>query len=291
MSTVGCGLALALGFDHDSSMNFPPFWAKGSSDGFSCWRWSTVSLQEAQAVAQEAARKLAGRFAGRNKPLDRYAYGDRPLRELVLREFRSNSGDLAAVITRNSYGCLVLNTARAMFVDVDLPEPDSAGGGFLKKLFGKSQPAPANNAQDLALAKAEVWVQQHPEWGWRVYRTRAGLRLLATHALFNPESAPSETAFDALGADPLYRRLCKNQKCFRARLTPKPWRCGVWQHAPRWPWPDAKAESRFQKWEKKYLAACGEFATLGNRQVHADVQSLVNVHDEATRAETKLKLA
>jgi len=33
---------------------------------------------------------------------------------------------VAAAITRNSYGCLVLNTARVMFVDVDLPELDRA---------------------------------------------------------------------------------------------------------------------------------------------------------------------
>jgi len=39
--------------------------------------------------------------------------------------------------------------------------------------------------------------------------------------------APADQVFDTLGADPPYRRLCRTQKCFLARLTPKPWRCGV----------------------------------------------------------------
>ena len=81
--------------------------------------------------------------------------------------------------------------------------------------------------QDSAIAKVENWTRNNPDWGWRIYRTRAGLRLLATHALFDPEAAASDGVFDALGADPLYRQLCKTQKCYRARLTPKPWRCGI----------------------------------------------------------------
>ncbi len=77
----------------------------------------------------------------------------------------------------------------------------------------------------MRIAKAELWTRNHSDWGWRIYRTRAGLRLLATHALFDPETAAADGVFDALGADPLYRQLCKTQKCFRARLTPKYWRC------------------------------------------------------------------
>jgi hypothetical protein len=47
-------------------------------------------------------------------------YPNRPGRELVLEEIKNAAGELLAVVTRNSYGCRVLNTARVMFVDVDL---------------------------------------------------------------------------------------------------------------------------------------------------------------------------
>jgi hypothetical protein len=29
-----------------------------------------------------------------------------------------------------------------------------------------------------AMAKVEAWSRSHRDWGWRIYRTRAGLRLL-----------------------------------------------------------------------------------------------------------------
>ncbi len=279
-----------------AAMNFPPFWAKASHAGFSCWRWSHQSLSEAQNLAEEAARKLAAQFSSGARQRHRYAYADRPLREPVLREFPDASGAAAAVITRNSYGCLVLNTARVMFVDVDLPEPKRAGGGLLKKLFGKPAAAPTDPVAE-SLAKAEAWTQRHPGWGWRVYRTRAGLRLLATHDRFEADAPMTHAAFEALAADPLYRQLCKTQKCFRARLTPKPWRCGVANPPARWPWRDAAAEAEFKTWEEEYLAACADFATcellatLGDAQVHPDVQLVLSAHDQATRAEAKIELA
>jgi hypothetical protein len=193
----------------------------------------------------------------------------------------------------------VLNTAQILFVDVDAPEPKSAGlGGLFSGLFGKKRTAPAENPLQVELlAKAEKMVQQSPEWGWRIYRTRAGFRLLATHRLFDPSDGKMEAVFDELGADPLYRKLCKTQKSYRARLTPKPWRCSVFRKPPRWPWLDAKAEQRFKKWEAGYLAACEEWATceliaaVGNPQVDAAIQPIVAIHDETTRAESKLPLA
>ncbi len=54
------------------------------------------------------------------EPPRAYAYGDRPLREEIVRSV-AGDGERAAVVTRNSFGCLVLNTAGVLFVDVDLP--------------------------------------------------------------------------------------------------------------------------------------------------------------------------
>jgi len=278
-------------------MNFPKFWAKGTHQGFTCWRWSDSNLAEAAARAQEAARRIAERFAAGDKLRRGYGYPDRPLREPVLREIKSPGGELAAVITRNSYGALILNTARVMFVDVDLPEPKFPVGGWLKKLFGKPEPSAARVTEDSVLAQAEAWRQSHPGWGWRVYRTKAGLRLLATHAPFEPGDASTEQVFDALGADPLYRRLCRTQKCFRARLTPKPWRCGFAKPPCRWPWPDAKAEARFKDWETRYQKTCRDYATCaltaapGGQQIDPTVQLILKVHDETTLADSKLDLA
>jgi hypothetical protein len=255
-------------------------------------------MEEAQALANEAAKQLAALVKGGNFPPHHQGYyPGRPFREQVLREVKNDSGQVIAVITRNSYGCAVLNTSRVMFVDVDLPEPKPSGG-FLKRLFGKPEVAPASDSlQNAVVAKAENWMRNNDGWGWRIYRTRAGLRLLATHALFEPEAAASNGVFQAMGADPLYTQLCKSQKCFRARLTPKPWRCGIWQKPERWPWLTPKTEAKFQKWEKEYESSSSEWATcrlisaIGNRDVHPDVQLIVGLHDDATRTASKLNLA
>lgn len=122
-------------------MNFPKFWALGNFQGYSCWRWSFQSLADAQASANEAARKLAGRFRAGDYPPKHGYYPDRPFREEVLQEINDAKG-LAAVITRNSYGCKVLNTERVMFVDIDLPEPQKPKRGLFQMLFGKPTPPP-----------------------------------------------------------------------------------------------------------------------------------------------------
>jgi hypothetical protein len=219
------------------------------------------------------------------------------LREPVLREIRLPGGEVVAVITRNSYGALILNTARVMFVDVDLPKPKSSMSGWLKNLFGKPEQPAAPVTQETVLAQAESWSHNHPGWGWRVYRTKAGLRLLATHALFDPQGAPTEQVFDAMGADPLYRRLCHTQQCFRARLTPKPWRCGFENPPCRWPWPNAKSEIRYQDWETRYEKACRNYATCqlaatpGSQEIDPTVQLILQIHDETTLADSNLDLA
>ena len=278
-------------------MNFPPFWARGKCGDFISWRWSFQSAAEAQAQADQAARQLAERFKRGDMPPQHHGYyPNRPCREPVLEEIKNAAGELLAVVTRNSYGCRVLNTARVMFVDVDLPEPKPSGG-FWQRLFGKPEPPAPVAQQDETIRKAEAWVRDHSGWGWRVYRTRAGLRLLATHDLFEPETAATEAVFAALGADPLYCQLCKAQKCFRARLTPKPWRCGLRAKPERWPWLDASAEARFQKWEGRYQSASSNWTTcecirvLGDSSVHPDVQLVLDVHDGATRVESRLALA
>lgn len=277
-------------------MKFPQFWARGSSGDFLCWRWSSQSLAEAQSLASQAAQQLADRFrAGDFPPKHGGYYPNRPFREQVLQEIKNDAGEVSAVVTRNSYGCQVLNTAHVMFVDIDLPKPKTPG--LFKRLFGKPDPTPPIDPQSAALTGIENWTRNNPEWGWRIYRTRAGLRLLATQGLVTADSDVADSVFEALGSDPLYRKLCKTQKCFRARLTPKPWRCGIYSKPQRWPWLETKEEKRFHKWEAQYQANAAKWATcellrqIGNSYIHQEVQTIITLHDEATRVGSKLQVA
>ncbi|HEY2574633.1 MAG TPA: hypothetical protein VGH65_11205 [Verrucomicrobiaceae bacterium] len=282
-------------------MHFPRFWAKGQTGNLSCWRWSDESLVDAQCQASDAADKLAERFQSGERLKNRYGYASAALREPVLREIKDESGAVSAAVTRNAYGCFVLNCARVMFVDVDLPEPAARPGllDFLGKLFGKPAPAKkTGGASEAEIAdKSEAWIRGHPGWGWRTYRTRAGWRLLATHDVIAPDDGATAEVFDALGADPLYRRLCSVQKSFRARLSPKAWRCKLEAPGARWPWENPEKEAQFKKWDEAYQRVAADFATCeflsacGGEKVHPEVAQIVQLHDEATRAHSKLPLA
>jgi hypothetical protein len=120
---------------------------------------------------------------------------------------------------------------------------------------------------------------------------------LATQDLVEADSDIADGVFEALGADPLYRKLCKTHKCFRARLTPKPWPCGINTKPQRWPWLNAKEEKRFQKWETEYQSSSSNWATcellrqIGNSDVHPEVQAILKLHDDTTRVGSKLQLA
>ena len=105
-------------------MNFPRFWQVARTGSVWTWGWSDLSDDDALALARQRQQRVFAWIDGRSpvRELARYGDPDRPMREQVLREFRGPDGQLAAVQTRNSYGCFVLNTAGLVFVDVDTPE-------------------------------------------------------------------------------------------------------------------------------------------------------------------------
>ena len=266
------------------------------------WGWSDVSDAEAMALATQAAQELADRVARTGAWPDRYFYGTegQPMREEIVTEHCAADGRPLIVITRNSYGALVLNTAEAMFIDIDCAEqkPVAArGGGFWSGLFGKkTAPVPATPPEPPELQRLRGWAQSHPDWSLRVYKTKAGLRVLVTHALIAPESEAAQSAMRDLKADPLYVRLCRAQKCFRARLTPKPWRIDIHHRPPRYPYSDQDA-GRSARWKDEYdrkseaFATCSLLAELGPRSIHPSLAAAVELHDTATKISSDLPLA
>ncbi|MCU0241596.1 MAG: hypothetical protein MUF51_04150 [Vicinamibacteria bacterium] len=290
-------------------MYFPKYWAQAQQDSLISWRWSDRSLDEARAIARDSVDRLAQIYSsGGFRCMERYGYGSRPLREPVLREIRAEDGAIAGVITRNAYGSLVLNTARVMILDIDLDAPVPPREHFvsilpvwLMLIFGQRKPgAPSHSGQaafDAALGRVERWSRQNPDWGLRLYRTCAGLRLIVTHATFDPVAAANHAICDTLAVDPLYRRLCREQKSFRARLTPKHWRVRLGRPDQRWPFEGEKAEKRFSRWEVAYRKACAGHAvcrlidSFGSREVIPDARVLIDLHDESTATRSDLPLA
>lgn len=267
-----------------------------------CWRGSNTSLEDARQQAHSAIGSIAMRFQ-QGGELSRYPYGVRALREEVIQAVKDPSGQEAGLITRNGYGALVLNAAQVMFADIDFPEKPFSLAGGLRRLFDKT---PAPDPQAEALQRVSEWARRNPGVGLRVYRTAAGLRCLFTHALYDPTAASTLEILRSLGSDPLYTRLCRDQECFRARLTPKPWRIGVRSLRgaavgpgipPRYPRQTPNQEQLFARWLSQYestaphYTVCRLLAQLGDPQPHPQAAAIVAAHDRLACTDSNLKLA
>ena len=297
--------------------------------------WSDASMADAQAMADTRAadamsRQLAGESVLRREP--KLAYNGAqgvPIREEIL-ERHGN-----AVITRNLYGARCLNVPDVLFADIDFEEGRSAvvnaagtglaiaagiaglywynwkvaiaavviaslvGGLLARWLLGGKQRAEARGEQR-ARERIARHVQSHPDWILRLYRTPAGLRLLALHRLFDPGEAAVGEFFAAIGVDKIYARMCFNQHCFRARLTAKPWRIGILQHLKPRPgvWPIAPVHlDRRRRWVAEYehraagYAACRFVETIGRGSVDRDADRIRELHDALSGATSSAPLA
>jgi len=288
-------------------MKIPAYWSKATAEdtdrdgrkaSFSCWRSSDRSREEAYQSALAAARNVLRSFLSGNR-LGRYAYGETPLREEIVERFTDSQGELVAAVTRNAYGSLVLNTGRIMFIDLDFP-PASFGESiqyFFARMFDKSAVSPEARRESEVRQRLEQPLGDNYQWSLRLYRTCAGMRALVTHDLFDPAAEGTLAVLRSVGSDPLYVRLCKAQNCFRARLTPKPWRCGHTTNPVRWPTEDRAQQVRFEQWQSQYAAKQSQYATcrllgtLGNDGVHPEATRIIEVHDKTTRCEERLELA
>ncbi len=288
-------------------MKIPKFWARATAESttprggpvrFSCWRSSDTSEAVAHQSALAAARRILDAFL-RGKRLDRYEYGCVPLREEVLNRLEDRDGRLVAVVTRNGYGSLVLNAERVMFIDVDFPETSvgEAAKSMFKGLFGRKQKSPEEEKEEKARAGIDRFMEENPGWGMRLYRTFNGFRAIVTHDIMDPQNTATIDVLKQIGSDPLYIRLCKAQECFRARLTPKPWRCGCMPSTMRHPIVDPKLLRWHASWKEDYETRAAEFATcrfvasLGNSQIHPEVEQVLELHDFATKCNEATALA
>jgi hypothetical protein len=183
-------------------------------------------------------------------------------------------GDTAtARITVNGYGALVLNAASALFVDIDTTDE------------GEDPPASEPPGQ---IADA---LSRHPELLFRSYRTRGGWRLLCANEVFDPTSTEAESLLVDLGADPKYVVLCRAQRSFRARLTPKPWRA---RYRPR---EIAPGEGVRRADVQRYIDHTWRYATarhvggVGHTDTAPEIWPIVEYHDRWTQATSAKPLA
>lgn len=288
-------------------MQIPTHWAKGSYKGrdregneltFRAWGWSGDSLEAARQHGDARAKQASERLRSGQRA-DSYDYLDCPLREQIVRPVCCGDQQVA-VITRNRYGALVLNAAAVCFVDVDFPPPRARGLlDAVTLLFSAARRhARAEAGQQETIQAVRRWSGANPHHSFRLYRTAAGLRLLFTDGLYDPVSPTVRDLLAGLGSDPLYRRLTTKQQCFRARLTPKPWRCGCEKPPHQFPLETLAAEAAYRLWQQQYeekakpFATCRLLESLGPSHAWADaIAIVVAAHDDLACSAAERPLA
>lgn len=278
-------------------MKFAKFWEKVEvsvdADYFgrsalSIWGASNESPEDARNGAQLRASKFKNLLSKKTINLADYEYGTGYIREEIVEEVVSSHGRNIAVLTRNGYGALVINSESVFFGDIDVPE-----AGFIARLlekFGK-----AKQDKTYFVAKVEAFQKNNPKYTMMVYETFAGLRVVITNELFDSKSSQTDEIFTALDTDPLYMLLCKNQGCFRARLSPKPWRMGLKRPKTKFPRQLKQDQDDFKQWLVSYERAAKAFGTVkrietfGSARTHEDVARVLSMHDRyATSQNVKL---
>ncbi|MCP3982745.1 MAG: hypothetical protein GY723_00055 [bacterium] len=266
-------------------MKFYRYWARSTATvetperrfEIACFGGSETSLESARREAEAIAARAATAIRS-GKPRGDYPYSRRPVREEFLEEI-SDGGRPQAVTTRNAYGATVLNSAGALFADIDYPE--RSFWSRLRGWFG----GPKTGQDEPILARIDAYTQQHPRVGLRLYRTANGFRCLATHRVYEPGSRDATELLEALGSDPLYVRLCAAQQCFRARLTPKFWRCRAPRPPSRYPWASAEEERAYRAWQSDYedrirgYSTCAWVGSFGSPRIDREVQRILDLHD------------
>ncbi|MBC9955479.1 hypothetical protein [Yimella sp. cx-51] len=303
-------------------MEFPRYWFLATRQlprditpaRVAAWGWSNSSPFEAEAVANQRvdgvqSRALAGTL---QRSGQKWYYPRTPLRECVIELISDTSGQ-AALLTRNMTGVVVLNTETLFIADIDVPE--WAGGtapakrSFFGRLRGKPEPPPHSDEDDRrhpALATVRELVAGRTSVGARIYRTHSGFRVVVT-GLRGADGWPlragtdeSRNLLQQLGSDPLYVELSTAYRSYRARLTPKPHRCGM-EHPPR---PSVTPGTAVENstftvdphWMSTYDQAASGFATcrlietLGALPSPQEEQA-IEVHDRLSRVGTDLPLA
>jgi hypothetical protein len=175
-------------------------------------------------------------------------------------------------------------------------------GTLVTLVAGKIQSRAPRIRDPLArtIRRIEQWCEERRDWRVAVYETPAGVRTLPVHAAFDASDEATYEFMDHVGADPLYVRMCRLQKCFRARVSPKPWRAGIrerFRAGGTWPVRDPDKLARREAWVREYDRVTSDFAscrlvdTIGRGRSDPNIERIRHLHDERSGAESRREIA
>lgn len=250
----------------------------GVRQDVSCYGGSDESIADATRDAEQRLVAVRARMRGQPENPDDY--------EADIREELIERLDAANAVTRTRYGALVLNSADHLFIDIDEPRYR-----FWEGWFGR--PDLARRKQRI-IANIEQRARQADcaGLGLRVYETHKGIRVIVSGRRIDPRSPQTTRFMRSFNADWLYTTLCRKQACYRARLTPKPYRMKLRAHRVTYP-RNTQQEAAFRAWLPGYESASERYATCRFvRAIGVDARSpIIEYHDRVSGAQSSRPLA
>lgn len=238
---------------------------------------SNTSENEAALRAREKMGMLVRKIQGERDVFEDYEV---EIREEILKEL-----DDRIIVTRNRYGAQVMNAEHLMFLDIDKPKPAGLGG-----LFKKS---PGSDKQKIfEMVRKQAAGSKYAGLGFRLYETYQGARVIVTGRDFDARSLATLEMMKDFNSDPLYAAICRKQGCFRARLTPKPYRMKMKAYKVRYP--REAVDGEFENWLQTYESASQGFSVctfVEQAGANHGLSEAVRFHDELTGAGVHLPLA
>ena len=236
---------------------------------------SNLSKDEAYKTASVQAKRIEQRIANRTRK-EEYSTS--------IKEHVAEIIDESNIITICRYGAKILNTTEYTVFDLD---------DYPVDFFDLFKPLKKLTKKERIVYKFEERIRKYPALGsdFRIYETAKGIRVIGK-AYINPTSKDYFKIQRKLNVDWLYMQLSRKQECYRARLTPKPYRMKIRTIKIKSPL-DCETD-HYIDWSREYALKSRNFTvvklikSLGNDFSHDRV---IKIHDKICNAYKNYKLA
>ena len=204
---------------------------------------SNTSREDAREEAKSKAINIENRINHRD-PKAEY--------EVIIKEHVHEIIDESNIISICRYGAKILNTMTYTILDLDDCKPG------LFDLFGRAKNVSLKNR---IIDHFERHVSRFPELGsdFRIYETTKGIRVIGKQYV-PPEGRRYTSMMRKLSVDRIYIELSKKQNCYRARITPKPYRIKTETIRIKSPL-DCETDT-YRHWSEKYDTASQNYSVV-----------------------------
>jgi hypothetical protein len=236
---------------------------------------SNESKADASELAKMRAKNIETKIAGKSAH-EEY--------EVSIKEHVADIMDEKNIVTVNRYGAEVLNTSQYTILDLD---------EFPVDFLDFFKPIRKLPKKERIVAKFHQRIAKHPELGtdFRIYETAKGIRIIGKNYV-DPVGKRFFSIMKPFCVDWIYQIMSIKQACYRARLTPKPFRIHMKPIRIKSPL-DCETEAYLQ-WVKEYNYKSTSFSVVKLLEtIGSDFSRdpVIKRHDEKCRMNYGNKLA